>query len=287
MVFSSVNLRRLEYLVATSYDKESTCSLDFDRMQPELTSTFQKAVTLQQEKKYDEAIAAYKSLLDHSQNLSPDQIADISYNAALASFNHQNFPQSYVFNQKALFLNPRHSQAKELAEKIKTQFQVKATPHDISFTENLNKAGLDAIPIEALWLAATITFIVFLQAVLGFYLNRKKEILESLKFSHFSYKNYIWLVLFLVFSLLLGLKIWEHQIPKALVRSEQLILKTAAGENQANLSELPVGSLVHLLRASKINDIIYYQIKYPGGISGWAKQDDLELISDALSVPKD
>jgi len=257
-------------------------------MQPtaEFQQQFQKALSLQQEKKYDEALSAYKSLLEQNPDLSRDQIADISYNAALTSFNKQSFLESYVYNQKALLLNSRHDQALALATKIKTQFQVRATPHDISLIENLNKAGLQVVPVEALWVLATLFLVIFLRSVFGYFLNRKKEILENLKFSRFSFKNYFWLVLFLIFSYFSGLKIWEEQIPKALIRTEQAALKTAAGENQATLADLPGGSLVHILRVAKINEILYFQIKYPGGISGWAKKDDLELIS-APNLPKD
>lgn len=260
-----------------SYDKESTSSLDFGSMH--LEKEFQNALTLQQQQKYNEALTIYRKLLDENTDLSRDEIADISYNAALASFSQQNFLQSYVFNQKALLLKPRHSQATELAEKIKTQFQVKATPHDISLLENLNRAGFDSIPLEAFWFLATLCLVIFLKGFLGFYLRRKKEILDNLKFTNYSFKNYFWLFLFILFSFFSGMKLWEEQMPKALVRNEQMALKTAAGENQASLAELPGGSLVHILRTAKINDISYFQIKYPGGVSGWAKKEDLEVIS--------
>ncbi|MES2802261.1 MAG: SH3-like domain-containing protein [Bdellovibrionota bacterium] len=257
-------------------------------MQPtaDFQQQFQNALSLQQEKKYDEALTAYKSLLERNPDLSRDQIADISYNAALTSFSKQSFLESYVYNQKALLLKPSHSQASELAAKIKTQFQVKATPHDISLIENLNKAGLQVLPVEALWVLATLFLVMFLRSIFNYFLTRKKETLENLKFSRFSYKNYFWLVSFLIFSYFSGIKIWEEQTPKALIRSEQAMLKTAAGENQATLADLPGGSLVHILRVAKINDILYFQIKYPGGISGWTKKEDLELIS-APKMPKD
>ena len=252
----------------------------------EFQTQFQNALSLQQSKKYDEALTAYKAILDHNPDLSRDQIADISYNSALAAFGKQDFLQSYVYTQKALLLHPRHAQASELAAKVKTHFQVKATPHDISLLENLNKAGLESVPVEALWVLATVFLVVFLRRVFNFYLARKKEIMENLKFSRFAYKNYFWLVLFLIFSVFSAMKIWEEQVPKALVKTEQAVLKTAPGENQASLSDLPGGSLVHILRVAKIGDNLYFQIKYPGGISGWAKKDDLELIS-TLKMPKD
>lgn len=246
----------------------------------EFQQTFQNAVSLQQQKKYDEALAAYKSLLEQPNlDLGRDQIADISYNAALTSFNKQDFLSSYVYNQKALLLSPRHSQASELATKIKTQFQVRTTPHDISLIENFNKAGLGSIPVEAFWVLATVFLVVFLRRVLNYFLNRKKELMQNLKFSRFSFKNYFWLVLFVVFTFFAVVKIWDEQTPKALIRTEQASLKTAAGENQATLADLPGGSLVHILRVTKINDIQYFQIKYPGGISGWTKKADLELIN--------
>lgn len=253
-------------------------------MQPtaDFKQNFQNAISLQQEKKYDEALSAYQSILEQNPDLSRDQIADISYNAALASFSKQSYLQSYIYNQKAILLSPRHAQARDLAVKIKTHFQVKATPHDISLVENLNKAGMNTIPIEALWIGSTVFFVLFLKSLLNFYLSRKKEVIENLKFSRFSYKNYLWLVLFVCFSTLITLKILDEKTPKALIKNEQAVLKTAAGENQATLSDLPGGSLVHILRVSKIGETSYFQIKYPGGISGWVKKDDLELI-----LPKD
>lgn len=251
---------------------------------------FQKALSLQQEKKYDEAMAVYKSLMqgkaDQSLDLTPEQIADISYNAALASFGQQNYLQSYVFNQKALLLRPSHPQAQALSDKIKTHFQVKAIPHEITLIENLNKAGLEVIPLEILWLSGTMLLALFLKNILSFYLRRKKELEDNKQLSHFSLKNYLGLFLGMSLFLLAAIKIWDHQIPKALISREQAALRTAASDTAATVSELPGGSLVHILRQLTHQDVSYFQVKYPGSVSGWVKEADLEII-DRSNLPKD
>lgn len=251
---------------------------------------FQKALSLQQEKKYDEAIAVYKSLMqgqaDQSADLTPEQIADISYNAALASFGQQNYLQSYVFNQKALILRPGHPQAQALSDKIKTHFQVKTIPHEITLIENLNKAGLQAIPLEVFWLSGTVLVALFLKNILNFYLQRKKELADNKKLSDFSLKNYLGLFLGVSLFLLAAIKIGDQQIPKALIASEQAALRTAANDSAATVSALPGGSLVHILRQSKNQEITYFQVKYPGSVSGWVKEADLEIIN-RTNLPKD
>lgn len=245
----------------------------------ELKKEFQNALKLQQEKKYDEALGIYTSLLDKNPDLNPDQISDISYNAGLSAYLNKNYLQSYIYNQKALLLNPYNRAAKNFAPQIQTQFQYRNPPHDITVTENLNKLGFNYLLLEVLWLGSLIFLALLLKNITQHYVKQKESFNKGFLPPKFSLKNYVWLVFFIIFSCLTGIKVWEQLTPKALVKTDALSLRTAAGENQASLTDLPGGSLVEILRTQSVSDTLYLQIKYPGGASGWVKKDDLEIIS--------
>jgi len=272
-----------------SYDKKSTYSLDFGSMQPSTNyqNQFQKALILQQEKKFDEALSLYQSLLNQNlsknPDLSPSQLSDISYNMALTYFSKQDYAQSYIYNQKAILLNPFNSLAHQFSEKITSHFQLKVVGHDITITENLNKLGLAHVPIEALWVFCTIFLSLFVRSFINHFVNRKNQLLTGSKVTLFKLKNYIWLILFLFFAAILLIKISDVETPKGFIKTDSATLKTAAGENQASLTDLPIGSLVYILRVIEIDKINYFQVKYPGGVSGWIKQEEIETVS----LPKD
>ncbi|MFN3696049.1 MAG: GW dipeptide domain-containing protein [Pseudobdellovibrio sp.] len=253
-------------------------------MQPttDYKNIFTKALSLQQEGKTDEAIAAYVQILETQTNqatdLSPEQLSEVSYNLALAYFNKQDFAKSYIYNQKALLLDRGNKNALDFSSKIAGQFQVKTIAHDISLTENLNKLGFDKISFDLLWIITIIFLAIFIRNLFFHFVNRKKEIIDNKKLSDFANRNYLWLALGFIFVFFTSIKYTDLTTPKGLVKSEQLILKAAAGENQASLTDLPIGSLVEIIRQQTIDDKTYFQIKYPGGVSGWVKKDEIEPV---------
>jgi len=258
-------------------------------MQPtvDYKTDFLKALSLQQEGKSDEAINLYKQILDQNAklipDLSPEQISQISYNAALAYFTKQDYAKSYVYNQKAILLDSSNKEARDFADKINSQFQIKTIAHDISFIENLNKSGFSKAPIDIFWILSTLCLAMFVRSLSFYFLRRKKELIENIRLSRFTNRNYFWLVGFVVFAGFTYLKYSDMILPKGLIKTDQLILKAAAGENQASLTDLPIGSLVHILRSETIDNKTYYQIKYPGGVSGWVNKEEIETII----LPKD
>ncbi len=274
---------KIEYLVATSYDKESTCSLDFGSMQPvpNYEIEFQKALTLQQEKKYDKAIAVYQQILD--QGLAKEQAADVCHNLSLSYFLKKDYLKSFIYNQKSIHFNPYQAEAKKLTEALKKDFQVKTIPHEISVTEQVHNLGLSYFPVESLWVAALIFLILAGRKTIFFYFGKKRSYLENTPSPVLDFKVFIFLFLFVSLGLLAGLKAWDELTPKAFIAVESVNLMTAAGPNQAVLTDLPGGTLVEILRTAKINSIDYYQIKYSGGVSGWVDKNQLEL----LYLPKD
>ena len=248
---------------------------------PNYEIEFQKALTLQQEKKYDEAVVIYQQILD--KGLAAEQAADVYHNLSLSFFLKKDYLKSYIYNQKSIHLSPYKSEAKSLTEAIKKDFQVKSVPHEISVTEQINNLGLSYIPVEGLWITALMFILLAGRKIILYYFDKKKSYLENTTSPVLDFKVFIFLFLFVTLGLLAGLKAWDEQTPKALISSETANIMTAAGPNQAVLTDLPGGSLVEVLRTAKINSIDYYQIKYSGGVSGWVDKNQLEL----LYLPKD
>ncbi len=253
---------------------------------PNYEIEFQKALTLQQEKKYDEAIAVYQQILDQglaTKALSKEQAADIYHNLSLSFRYKQDDLKSFIYNQKSIHFNPYQAEAKNLTEVLKKDFQVKSIPHEISVTEQMNNLGLSYFPVEGLWVAALIFLILAGRKTMIFYFDKKRSYLENTASPVLDFKVFVFLFLFVALGLLAGLKAWDELTPKAYIAVETVNLMTAAGPNQAILTDLPGGTLVEVLRTAKINSIDYYQIKYSGGVSGWVDKNQLEL----LYLPKD
>ncbi len=280
-----------------SYDKESTCSLDFGSMQPESTpqqntssntqlsiaAEFQQAVSLDLKNKYEESLIIYKKLLKANSDLSPDQISDISFNAALASFKIKDFSRSFIYNQKALSLNPYRNDAKILSEKINKEFQLPVQNHQFTLIEKLNSFGLNRLPIELLGLTSLIIFFLCLKKLTQFLLHKMNAYKNNLDFEKWPP---ILSVYIFVFSLVMGLatiKYLDHIQPKGYLSTDIVSIKSAPGENQATLTDYTVGTYVHILRQSVVNQQVYFQIKRPGGVAGWVKSNDIE----AVVLPKD
>ena len=84
-----------------------------------VNTDFHYALSLQNEKKTDEALGAYQKILDQSLtqdlNLTREQASAISQNMALIYFQKKEPALAFVYNQKALYLSPSNLQATELS----------------------------------------------------------------------------------------------------------------------------------------------------------------------------
>ena len=150
-------------------------------------------------------------------------------------------------------------------------------------TAQIQNLGLSYIPIEGLWITALLFILLAGRKIILYYFDKKRAYLENTQLPVLNLNVFVFLFLFVILGLLAGLKAWDELTPKALIATETVNLMTAAGPDQAVLTDLPGGSLVEVLRTAKINSIDYYQIKYSGGVSGWVEKNQLEL----LYLPKD
>ena len=186
---------------------------------------------------------------------------------------------SFVFNQKALFLDEKNSQAADFQKQNKALYQTASIPRDISFYENLNSIGLKYFSIEILFAISAILLFFVLKNSFNFFLARKKSEIANTEPAKFSFTNYVLIFLFAIFSVVLALKIQDATQLNVILKSATAAVQTAAGENQATVTQAEIGTIFNVLKMSNDADFAYVQIKYPGAYSGWVKRADLELLN--------
>ncbi len=246
-------------------------------------SLFEQALSLQNQKKTDEAIALYHKLLDLGPTkdavLTREQASAVSQNLAILYFDKKESALAYVYNQKALALDERNPSAVEFQKSSKINFQTSSIPRDISMLENLNAIGLKYLSIEALVACVAVFLFFTLRNISRFLVERKKSDLANTHIVKFNLMNYVLILFLFIFSSLLALKIYDSTEHKAIVKSTQIAVQTAPGENKPVVTQAEIGTIFKVLKFSNDAELTYVQIKYPGAYSGWVKRSDLELLN--------
>lgn len=281
--------KTLVYNVAYPDDKKCCHDVDFGSMsqnQPQnlsIDQAFQQALSLQNEKKIDESITAYRKILDEglseTSNLTREQASAVSQNIALLYFEKKESALSYVYNQKAVFLNPGNSQANEFLKQNKNLLQITSVPRDISLTENLNQIGLKYLSVEILFSIIFILAVYVFKNCLQFFLERKKSDVLNLAIVPFRLINYFFISLLFLLTVLFIFKISDESQLRAILKTEKVTVHASSGENQASITQAEIGTIFNVLKISNDADLAYVQIKYPGAYSGWVKRSDLELLN--------
>lgn len=248
-----------------------------------VNEAFQQALVLQNEKKISEAIASYQKILDLGQaansELTREQASAVSHNLSILYSQKNEAALSYVYNQKAIFLDEKNSAATEFLKQSKNTFKTAPIPRDIGTIENLNSIGLKYISVELLFVIVAALMIVVFRSFFQFILERKKADVLNTDPPTFKLVNYVWIFLMVISSLLLSAKIIDATELKAILKSPTASVQTIPGENQAVIAQAEIGTIFNVLKVSNDADLAYIQIKYPGAYSGWLKRSDLELLN--------
>lgn len=242
---------------------------------------FNEAISLHQSKKFDEALNVYLKILDKSQNglITDEQASTVSQNMAVLYMQQNKTELAYVFNKKALALNPRNTAAEQFAKNSLNHFKIAEIARDISWTEQLNNMGLKYIPFEALAVVSIIFIFLSLKLFLNFLVTQKKNLLENKNPATLSWSFYGYFMLFILAFSLLWAKNSDATLPTGIIKSATAAVQTAAGANQAIITEINLGNIVQILQTKEVNGVIYAQIKVPGAFSGWIKKTDLETLN--------
>jgi uncharacterized protein YgiM (DUF1202 family) len=242
---------------------------------------FNEAISLHQSKKFDEALNLYLKILDKSQStlITYEQASTVSQNIAVLYMQQNKTELAYVFNKKALALNPRNTAAEQFAKNTLNHFKITEIARDISWTEQLNNIGLKYIPFEALAVVSIIFAFFSLKLFLNFLVTQKKNLLENKNPVTLNWSFYGYFMLFILTFSLLWAKNSDANLPKGIIKSAQASVQTAAGANQAIITEINLGHVVQILQTKEVDGVVYAQIKVPGAFSGWVKKSDLEPLN--------
>ena len=287
MIFIQISL-----LGAVAHDNEHPLFVDFGSM-PQESMTFQQlfpqlfqlGLAQQKEKKWDDAIAKYESLLDQGRSaITDEQGSVVFHNMAVCAFEKSDFTNAYVWSKKATTLNSGNTFAHNLFIEVSKKFQPAQVPHQISAVESLQKVALKNVSFDPL-LAGFLVFLFFaIFSGLKLWLSRKKDQIESENLS-MQKKQPItaWIgvslltLLTAVFLFLAIIKWDDLSLPKALISAENTSVQTAAGGGQATIYDASVGLEVDVLKIQGE----FVQVRYPGAFSGWVAKKNLEIISSS------
>lgn len=245
---------------------------------------FNEAISLHQNKKNDEALAVYLKILDKSHDateLTSEQASAVSQNIAVIYMQSGNTNLAYIYNKKALSLNPRNSFAEKFQSTSLKNYKVADIARDISTTEQLNNLGLNYIPYEATVVLTLVLLFVALKMLFSFILARKKTLIENLNPVLLNWKFYVYSVAFMFSMTLFVFKYVELNQQTGIIKAATTNVMTAAGTNQAIITEVNIGHVVQILQIKEIDGVAYAQIKVPGAFSGWIKKADLEPLNSA------
>jgi tetratricopeptide (TPR) repeat protein len=251
--------------------------------QQQFNQQFHEGLALQQEKKWDDALGKYQSLLDQGQgSLTNEQGSVIYHNMAAISYEKADYLKAYIWVKKSLALNSDNTIAKNLSAEVAKKYQPVQIPHQISTVETLQNVTLKDVSIDFLLIGFLLFFAVAIYLALKALLANKKNQIESESLSQ-EKKNSVGLIIsflsFLtisaVFLFFVVIKWTDFSVPKAIITADNTSVQTASGGNQASIFDASAGLEVDVLKVEPE----YVQIRYPGAFSGWVSKKNIEILS--------
>lgn len=236
---------------------------------------FSAALALQQQKKWDESLAAYNKITGQSLDaLSPAQASVVYNNMAVIAAQKSDLLNAYIWSRKAFELNPSNTQAKQTFERFSSQFQVPSVPHQVSDFDRLQHF-IEKTPVD-LWLVSSTLCLLFFfffvaQNIVKSTQNKAKDVFEKLSW----WKVYLTGVL-AIFLMAISFSAYNgHSKITGLVKTDKAAIQTVPGENKPVIFEAQAGLELEVLGQQDS----FYQVRYAGAFSGWISKAQLELLS--------
>lgn len=236
---------------------------------------FDQALSVQQQKNWDEALKLYQQALDQGQNhLNAPQLSTIYHNMSTVAFEKSEFLNAYVWSKKALALDPGNRMAQQAFEGYAKKFEVPSIPHQISTSQNFQKM-LEKVPVDILFGLCLVLFFATMHLFFKNILSKRKDQIDLVMTRPFAWKPLVSFTLLVVFVALCALRWNLDQKIYAIVTIEKTGIQTAAGENRTVIFEAQPGLEVEVLQISEN----YAQVRYPGAFSGWVPLKNIEILS--------
>jgi tetratricopeptide (TPR) repeat protein len=223
-----------------------------------------------QEKRYDEAVQYFKNALE----LEPESAAVLT-DLGLTYYQLQKKGLAIAYFRKALFIDPSLPTASAALKFALSQLEVKEIPHQIEAYEKLRSNVLNSISLGALHLLTALFLFTSGFLWLRFWGRRRKALDTDEAPPPIPAIGILLALGFLASLTLTLLKIYDLSIPRATIIADKVNAQMAPGDGQNSLFELYAGFEVLLNNTAPG----WTQVSYPGGLTGWVKNDSLMLTS--------
>lgn len=194
-------------------------------------------------------------------------------NLALVEFQLKNKGLSIALFRHALDINPEFTTAQDGLKFALSQLEIKEVPHKIETYETIRSRFLVPIP---LFFYQVLTCILLFSAgwlLIGYWGKRRRAIQEESAFPAIPFIGILFSLGFVLCAILLGLKIYDHTIPRGTIISDKVSLQSAPGADQVAVLDLHPGFEV-IIHATSGE---WVQVTYPGSFTGWMKKSDLYM----------
>lgn len=252
--------------------------------QQDVSKLFRDALSLQNEKKWDESLQVYQQILDVGQNvidssIEPQQASAVSHNISVIYYEKKEFALSYIFNQKAISLDPSNQAAYNFTQLLTKSFDPPNISHTMTREDQINNLGLKYIPLEAFYIMVFMLFFLFLQQFKKWSIESKKYELGQVLNRPAKWKTTALFFIILLVGGLTYFKFLQTEKTMAILKASKAFVAVEAGENQAQITEISQGLILEVLQTKKVQEKDYALVRYSGAFTGWLPQNDLELLN--------
>lgn len=182
-----------------------------------------------------------------------------------------------AYLRKAQTLGSSLKETGQALEFSLSQLQVKEIPHDIELWEQLRQTILIGIPLPWLVLFNGLALLLFGSLLISFLRDRRKAFEEELVLPNLKVIHWFAGLALVCTLTLVVLKVWDLSEVRGTIVAEKVPANSAPSAEAPSLFELYPGLEVLVQRSE--GD--WYQVKYPGGPTGWIKKDQIFITQSA------
>jgi len=231
---------------------------------------FKAGISSYQSKNMPDAIKQFQQALE----FQPNNVSALT-NLALAQFEDGHKPIAVALLRRSLAIDPDFSTPEAALKFILPQLELREIPHEIQFRETLRTQFLAPIP----WPAYLLMSLLFLLAggwlILGYLGARRRAVKGELPLPPFPSVGVLFVIVFLVSSLLSAAKFVDYQIPRGTVISDKVTVRSAPDLNSVALFDLYGGHEVIIDKLDSTSKDQWVQVTYPGALSGWIPKESI------------
>jgi len=227
---------------------------------------FQSGVKLYQEKKFPEAKEVFHKALEFEKN----NVQALT-NLGLTYFQLGEKGWAIALLRRANNLDPDFSTPMSALKFILPQLDVKEIPHEINSWETLRAKFIQPFSVFSFVLLSAILLFASGWTWIRFLSLRRRAEEEEKPFPNFPFVGLIYSASFLLLFSLMGAKFYDLSLVRGTLVAMKAPVLSLPDEKAPILFELSAGLEVIVLK----KEGEWTQVQYPGGMSGWTKNDGL------------